>query len=142
MNPKVESIKRLIDETNISQTDLAKRSGIAFGTLNRILNGKQPLQPNTAKKIADALGLHLIDLMDDEVAIPQQNYNIQGYLEYNGEITKITSLKQLEKWLTDLKEENEIPQQAKLIIKQNDANQRNIKKNNPNKSYHFNIEDF
>lgn len=142
MNPKVEHIKRLMAETNISQTELAKRSGIAFGTLNRILNGKQVLQPNTAKKIADALGLNLIDLMDDEVAIPQQNYNIQGYLEYNGEITKITSLKQLEKWLTDLKEENEIPQQAKLIIKQNETNRRNIKKNNPNQSYHFNIEDF
>lgn len=75
MNPKVEHIKRLMAETNISQTELAKRSGIAFGTLNRILNGKQVLQPNTAKKIADALGLNLIDLMDDEVAIPQQNYN-------------------------------------------------------------------
>lgn len=142
MSTKIDHIKRLIEETNISQTELAKHSGIAFGTLNRILNGKQPLQPNTAKKIADALGLNLIDLMDDEAAVPQQNYNIQGYLEYNGEITKITSLKQLEKWLSDIKEENEIPQQAKLIIKQNEENKRRIRKNGSNESFHFNIEDF
>ena len=131
-----------MEETNITQTQLAQKSGIAFGTLNRILNNKQTLHPNTLQKIADALGLSLIDLMDDEVAIPQQNYNVGGYLEYNGEITKITSLKQLEKWIADIKEENEIPQQAKSIIKQNEINRKRIKKSNSNNQFFFNIDDF
>ena len=136
----IEHIKRLMLEMNISQTELAKRSGLAFGTLNRIMNGKQSLQPNTAQKIASAFGLSLVDIMDDEAIIPQQNYNVSGFLEYNGEITKITSLKQLEKWLSDIKEENQIPQLAKAIIKQNETNR--IKISRTKQSYKFNIDDF
>ncbi len=126
----------------MSQTELAEKSGLAFATLNRILNGKQTLQPNTAKKIADALGLSLIDLMDEAASIPQENNSIAGYLEYNGEITKIKSLRQLEKWIADIKEENEIPIKAKKIIAENEKNRKTILKAQPNKDYYFHIDDF
>lgn len=131
-----------IERLGISQTELAKKSGIAFATLNRILNGKQKLMPNTAQKIADALDVSLFDLMDDDLSIPQENNNVSGYLEYGGEITKIKSLKQLEKYVAQIKAENEIPTKARKIIKENELNRKKIQNLQTNESYRFEIGDF
>lgn len=131
-----------IERLGMSQTELAKKSGIAFATLNRILNGKQKLLPNTAQKIADALGIGLFDLMDDDMSIPQENTNVSGYLEYGGEITKIKSLKQLEKYVAQIKVENEIPTKARKIIKDNELNRKRIIASQSNAMYKFDIDDF
>lgn len=61
-----DKIKKHISEVGISQSKLAELSGLAFGTINRILNGKQELLPNTLAKIAEALNLSVSQLMQDE----------------------------------------------------------------------------
>ena len=61
-----DKIKKHIAEVGISQSKLAELSGLAFGTINRILNGKQELLPNTLTKIAEALNLSVSQLMQDE----------------------------------------------------------------------------
>ena len=61
-----DKIKQHITELGISQSELARLSGLAFGTINRILNGKQELLPNTMAKIAEALNLSVSQLMDDD----------------------------------------------------------------------------
>ena len=74
-----DKIKQHITELGISQSDLARLSGLAFGTINRILNGKQELLPNTMAKIAEALNLSVSQLMDDdsqEIMFPNRQRNI------------------------------------------------------------------
>lgn len=126
MSAKIDHIKRLIEETNISQTELAKRSGIAFGTLNRILNGKQPLQPNTLKKIADGFGVSVSEIDEER----ESNFNnvVNGYLQFADEISHITSFRALQNWIK--KYEPYIiglPKDAKRIFQEEKKRSKQIK---------------
>ena len=56
----VERIKVVMKEMGLNQSQLAERSGLSFGTVNRILNGKQDLKPNTLQKIADGLNVSVV----------------------------------------------------------------------------------
>jgi transcriptional regulator with XRE-family HTH domain len=47
-----------------TQSTLAALSGITEATISRIENGA-PLRPSTAKKLADALGVSVVDLMNN-----------------------------------------------------------------------------
>ena len=64
-NQARENIKRLMEEQGLTQPKLSEKAGIAFGTLSRILRGKQDLTIQTAEKIADALGLSVYDLTEN-----------------------------------------------------------------------------
>lgn len=133
-----DKIKKYIDEIGISQSKLAELSGLAFGTINRILNGKQELFPNTLTKIADALNLPVSQFMQDE-AEEIINAEVQGYIEYDGEIRKIKSFVSLQKLVSQIEYETKVlPKEVKSIITTNKANKANIKKYNPNEQYHFN----
>jgi transcriptional regulator with XRE-family HTH domain len=46
----------------LSKSQLARKSGMSNGHLYRVLQGKEPLTTNTAKKIADALNLTVQEL--------------------------------------------------------------------------------
>lgn len=120
----IDIIKQHIIESGITQSELAKLSGLSFGTINRVLNGKQELHPNTLKKIADALDISMYDL--EEGRGLSFNYSVQGYLQYANEITHITSFEQLKKWVSKYEPlVNALPKQAKDI---NSAENRNAKK--------------
>lgn len=135
-----DKIKRHISELGISQSKLAELSGLAFGTINRILNGKQELMPNTLAKIADALNLTISQLLDDETN-EIIDAEVQGYIEYDGEIRKIKSFVALQKLVSQIEYETKtLPKEAKAIIALNKKNQAEVKKNNLNKDYYFNLE--
>ena len=85
-NQARENIKRLMEEQGLSQPKLSEKAGIAFGTLSRILRGKQDLTIQTAEKIADALGLSVYDLTETDHS--PVNTSVRGYLEFNGEIKR------------------------------------------------------
>ena len=54
---KVAPLNQYLKDNHISQSDVAQKSGLHLGTINRILHGWQPLMPNTLQRIADALGV-------------------------------------------------------------------------------------
>jgi len=123
----IERIKQYISESGISQSKLARLSGLSFGTINRILNEKQLLKPNTLKKLADGLGISVSDLEEERTW--SFNYAVQGYLQYADEITHITSFDQLKKWVA--KHEplvNALPTQAKEIEKEEKRNAKKVAK--------------
>lgn len=123
----VEIIKELMAEQGVNQTQLAERSGIAFGTLNRILNEKQSLQPNTLQKIAIALGISTFELLDEADSYPLLNNQVNGYLEFGGEIKRIRSFTELEVWVKRVKPlVGELPNRAKSIIRDNNKNSKLI----------------
>ena len=132
-----EKIKRHCADNGIKQTELAKLSGISFGTINRIMNGKQELKPNTLKKIADGLGLSVIDLMDDDTSATIES-EVCGYIEYDGEIRKIKSLTQLKKLVEQIQfEQKELPKVARQIISENKKNKKQVDKSNAD--FDFNL---
>lgn len=137
-----EKIKELMAELEINQSQLAEKSNLAFHTVNRILNGKQVLQPNTLKKIADALGVPISELLDEADSYSILNHQVNGYLEFGGEIKRIRSFTELETWVKKVKPlVAQIPQKAKKIIRINDKNRKIIESQTSSK-YDINIIDF
>ena len=63
--PKIgETIKKLRMKNGISQDTLSKKANISFHTISKIEAGSTPNPTiDTVKKIADALGVSLDDLM-------------------------------------------------------------------------------
>ena len=56
-------LKRLRQEQALSLRDLARRSGVAYDTINRLELGKQDAQPRTIRRLAEALGVEPKELM-------------------------------------------------------------------------------
>lgn len=125
-----DKIKEYITELGISQSELAELSGLAFGTINRILNGKQDIKPNTLAKIAEALNLSVADLEDERSW--SFNYAVQGYLQFGNDIQHITSFEQLKRWVKKYEPlVNELPQQAKAVLKEEKRNARKVAQTTP-----------
>lgn len=98
---KVEPLIKYITKNNISQSELAKRTGLHLGTINRIIHGWQPLQPNTLQKIADGIGVEYYILNGEKAIAHQQNLTpVMGYLEFQGTVTKVTSVYEVKQWLS------------------------------------------
>lgn len=137
----IERIKELMVECELNQSQLAERSNIAFGTINRILNEKQPLQPNTLQKIANALNVPTFELSDEADSYSTLNTQVNGYLEFGGEIKRIRSFYELELWMKKIKPlVSQLPQQAKKIIRTNEKYNKTLKSKLIYK-YDFNIID-
>ncbi len=94
MEAAVQRILEILEEQGITKTQLAKKSGLALGTISRILNGKQELKTETLKKIADALEVSTYEIQDTEVD-SNARFKIAGYLDYCGDIVRVKSLKDL-----------------------------------------------
>jgi len=56
-------LKRLRQEQALSLRELARRSGVAYDTINRLELGKQDAQPRTIRRLAEALGVEPKELM-------------------------------------------------------------------------------
>jgi len=59
-------LKQLRREQALSLRELARRSGVAYDTINRLELGKQDAQPRTIRRLAEALGVQPKELMKRE----------------------------------------------------------------------------
>ena len=136
----IDIIKKQLEDLGISQTKLAEMSGLSFGTINRILNGKQELKPNTLAVIAEALNLPLQQLIDNP-SKDEIEPDVQGYLEYDDEIHKIKSFAALQKLYKHIEYETKVlPKEVKEIIALNKKNKATVKKSKLNKDCSFSLE--
>jgi transcriptional regulator with XRE-family HTH domain len=62
----MERLKRLRAEKKLSQARLAARAELDPSTVNQIERGAREASPATLRKLADALGVNLYDLLKDE----------------------------------------------------------------------------
>lgn len=128
MEAVIENIKRYLNEYGLTQKELAHSSGLTTETINRILNEKQKLLPNTLEKIADGLGVSVSDLKEEEKRNSFSN-DVQGYLQFGKEITQITSFKGLLKWLDKHQKLIDLPKQAQAILREEAKNAKKSERN-------------
>lgn len=57
-------IKKKLVELNLTQNEFANKNNISQSTLSNVLNGRQATT-KTLNKIADGLGVSVIDLLED-----------------------------------------------------------------------------
>ena len=87
-------IAEILAERGISKTQFADMMGVKKQNVNLLIdtNNIQKLE-----QIADVLGVQLTDLIVDDRQPPQDELN--GFVEYNGEIHRIKTKSDLEKIL-------------------------------------------
>lgn len=85
-------VKEILKEKGMTQIDLAKKLGISTVGLSKILNGDPKV--TTLTKIANALDVSITDLF-----LTGGNKDFYGYLEYKGEIKKITTIGDIERFI-------------------------------------------
>lgn len=84
-------VKEICKSLKITQKELAERMGMLPESLNRILSGGNPTLM-TLQNIAKSLDVNVSDLFDDD---PTEK-KINGFLEVDGVIYKISSISQLD----------------------------------------------
>lgn len=115
---RVAPLIQYLKENHISQSEVAQRSGLALGTINRILHGWQVLMPNTLQRIADALEVEYYILNGEDTV--QRAFNLEevcGFLEYKGVITKVSSVYDVKCWLKSIEGEVSEPDDEQVVIK-------------------------
>ena len=115
---RVAPLIQYLKENHISQSEVAQKSGLALGTVNRILHGWQPLMPNTLQRIADALEVEYYILNGEDTV--QRAFNLEevcGFLEYKGVITKVSSVYDVKCWLKSIEGEVSEPDDEQVVIK-------------------------
>ncbi|MBO5075416.1 MAG: helix-turn-helix transcriptional regulator [Bacteroidales bacterium] len=115
---RVAPLIQYLKENHISQSEVAQRSGLALGTVNRILHGWQVLMPNTLQRIADALEVEYYILNGEDTV--QRAFNLEevcGFLEYKGVITKVSSVYDVKCWLKSIEGEVSEPDDEQVVIK-------------------------
>ena len=88
----IDSIKAIMEERSWTQTQLAEYSGLSFGQVNRMMNGKVEITPNSLQKIADALGMKVYELTEE-----RDWYWWDGY-----EVTNLAKAEELKNFLCSL----------------------------------------
>jgi DNA-binding XRE family transcriptional regulator len=59
-------LRELRDEASLSQEELAERAGVSRTTIADLELGKRTPHPKTRRKLAEALGVKPVELMDSE----------------------------------------------------------------------------
>ena len=137
MYSTIENLKRLLTEYNMTQLDLANKSGIAHETINKIVNGKYSPSAKLLSKIASALKVD-IDYLTSTTKTDIHT-DLQGYIEYCGEIVKVTSYKHLQKLMERIEYETKtLPKEIKEIRAINEQNRKAIKR--AGTSYTFDLD--
>lgn len=124
MKEAIAGIKAAMEERGWTQTQLAECSGLSFGQVNRMLNGKVEITPNSLQKIADALGVKVYELTEERDEVVSSSFEVSGYLECGGEIKKIRDLKGLKKYVGELEEleryfkvkQKKLPKQKEITL--------------------------
>ncbi|MBK5722381.1 helix-turn-helix transcriptional regulator [Dysgonomonas sp. Marseille-P4677] len=89
-------VKELLREKGITQKELADKMNITEVGLSKSLTGNPTT--TTLERIADALNVDFLELF------APQSKGINGYIEYNGIIRKVSSKSDIEKILHEIKE--------------------------------------
>lgn len=139
MNSTIENIKRLLTESNMTQLDLAKKSGIAHETINKIVNGKYTPSAKLISRIAKAFNVD-IDYLTSTTKTDIHT-DVQGYIEYSGEIVKVTSYKHLQKLMERIEYETKtLPKEVKEIRAINEQNRKAIKRAGASYTFDLNFD--
>ena len=139
MYSTIENIKRLLTEYNMTQLDLANKSGIAHETINKIVNGKYSPSAKLLSKIASALKVE-IDYLTSTTKTDIHT-DVQGYIEYCGEIVKVTSYKHLQKLMERIEYETKtLPKEVKEIRAINEQNRKAIKRAGASYTFDLNFD--
>lgn len=88
-------IEQILQEKRITKSAFADMLGIKKQNVNTILETRNL---DKIQEIADILGVDYLDLITDKEE--EQKPNLNGYIEYNGEIYKIANKKDIENLLT------------------------------------------
>jgi transcriptional regulator with XRE-family HTH domain len=67
MEVDVEKLKGLREDAVVSQRELARMAGLAYGTVWRLENGFPEARTGTIRKLADALGVEPRELVKKDV---------------------------------------------------------------------------
>jgi transcriptional regulator with XRE-family HTH domain/predicted NAD-dependent protein-ADP-ribosyltransferase YbiA (DUF1768 family) len=133
-----DKIRQRLLALGLTQSKLAELSGITFATINRIINGKQKITDAVLAKIANALNLTVEQLEQDDAKEVFES-DVQGYIEYDGEIRKVKSFASLQKLVYQIEyETKKLPKEAKEIIATNKKSKEAIIKAKRNDLFHFN----
>lgn len=115
---RVAPLIQYLKDNHISQSEVAQRSGLALGTVNRILHGWQVLMPNTLQRIADALGVEYYILNGENTSTRTLNLEeVCGFLEYKGVITKVNSVYDVKCWLKSIEGDVSVCDDKPVVIK-------------------------
>lgn len=91
-------IAEILSERGITKTQFAEMMGIKKQNVNVLL---ETSNINKIEEIAEKLGLKFSDLVVDENTDPQPA--VSGYIEFAGEIVKISSVEDIERVLKRLR---------------------------------------
>lgn len=119
----IQKILDILKERGMTQAQLSNESGLAKGTINRILKRHQELMPNTLCKIAEALSVSIYEL-EESYDDTDTRFNVSGYIDYCGDIFKIKSLKDLKNHVEKIErvlsffkfKEKKLPKQKAISI--------------------------
>ena len=115
---KVAPLNQYLKDNHISQSEVAQKSGLALGTVNRILHGWQALMPNTLQRIADALGVEYYILNGENAVQRALNMDeVCGFLEYKGVITKVSSVYDVKCWLKSIEGSMPVREDKPVVIR-------------------------
>ena len=89
-------LKEILEEKNMTLTDLSEKTGIEKGNLSAISNNKKNPTMETLKKIAEALEVKLSDLFE------KKESDIIGFLRVHGYLKQVTSLEDLKQLVEDI----------------------------------------
>ncbi|GBF19530.1 MULTISPECIES: helix-turn-helix domain-containing protein [Arenibacter] len=96
-------LKELLSESGINGKTLADKTGVSQNTISNIVSGKNFPKPDLLLKIAEVLDVDVREMFNSTkngIGKPLVN----GFLEFRGEIHKITSVDNLELFLQRVKE--------------------------------------
>ena len=138
----VDKIRELIEEKGLTQRQFAELVGIHYTTLCNNLNNDN-FSYKSVEKVAKTFGLSVYDLLADEVQDRNASADVEGYIEYGGEIIKIKSYNQFKKLSERIEYEVKVlPKEVKEIRSVNKRNGQAIKKAKANSDFQFNIHEF
>jgi transcriptional regulator with XRE-family HTH domain len=94
-------IKEVLKEKNITATALADRLGVSNNTITRVANDTAKPSMDLLLKMAEALDVDIRELFTPT----KGGELLNGFVEYNGEIFRITSKESLEQLLSLVSED-------------------------------------
>lgn len=134
-----ENIKHLLSQQNMTQREFSQKSGIAYETINKIVNGKYTPSTTLIGKIASALDIDITEIMTPQKT--EINADVQGYIEYSGEIVKIKSFKHLQKLVAQIEYETKtLPKEVREIRAINEQNRKAIKRAGASYTFDLNFD--
>ena len=125
---QIKHINSLMDSLRLTKSQLAEKCGISTMTIHRILTDEtyNPTQ-KTIRAIADALEVDELDIMQGSEENTKK-IKINGYIEYQGKISRIETIKQLKTLYEIIKSDETIKKQVNDIKAQEKENKRSQSK--------------